>query len=87
MDTKIDNIMIEYYKRHLTPLISIILVTLILFIMLSLGFLPVYGSCETEKKVSFLFPIWVIIGLLIWGYFGAKSRRLRLENQNKEKVE
>ena len=55
--------------------------------MLSLGFLPVYGSCETEKKVSFLFPIWVIIGLLIWGYFGAKSRRLRLENQNKEKVE
>lgn len=60
-------------------------VTAITWILLYLGFLPTYSVTPLEEKLSYLFPIWMIVGVFAYAYLHYRVENM--ESQEKPKIE
>jgi len=69
--------MLNWAKSHSSAILIIISATLITWLMLVRGWLPVYGDNQLEKNISYTFPLWVIIVLLLWYMLEDKSIKVK----------
>lgn len=71
--------------RHLwsekqTHLLIALGVTVVVWVLLFLGLLPTYSETPFEQKLSYFFPIWMVIGVFAYAYL-----HYRVEN-NEDKL-
>lgn len=60
-------------------------ITVVVWILLFLGLLPTYSVTPLEHKLSYLFPIWMVVGVFAYAYLHYRVENL--ESEDKPKLE
>ncbi|KAH0793672.1 hypothetical protein GPJ56_002393 [Histomonas meleagridis] len=53
----------NYFRSHGKAVLLTLVATVVLWILLAMGFLPTYDENELQRKAAYFFPVWIILAL------------------------